>query len=131
VLTGLNDKFMAQALLAQTTANMVTAAIALARFRLAHHAYPGSLAKLAPEFVPAVPVDCMDGHALRYRLNPDGAYLLYAIGLDGIDHGGDATPEEGWKPSFSKGRDLVWPRPATAEEVQAYETEQGKPKKNK
>jgi hypothetical protein len=125
-MTGGTERFVGLALRAQTVANIVTTAIALERFRLAHHAYPEALAKLAPEFVPAVPVDCMDGHDLRYRLNPDGTYLLYSAGDDGVDDGGDPTPEKGTSPSFFKGRDMVWPRPATAEEVQAYEAEPNK-----
>ena len=123
------ETFVAQALRAQTVANMVTAAIALERFRLSHHAYPEALANLVPEFLQSVPVDCMDGRDLRYRLNPDGTYLLYSVGDDGIDDGGDARPKEGASASFwYYGRDLVWPRAATDEEVQAYEAEQNKPK---
>jgi hypothetical protein len=129
LMTAGNKRFVSRALLAQTEANMVTAAIALERFRLAHHAYPAALANLAPEFVQSVPVDCMDGHDLRYRLNPDGTYLLYSVGDDGVDNGGDARPQEGSiVRSWLYGRDLVWPRPATDEEVQAYEVEQNKPK---
>jgi hypothetical protein len=123
------ERFVGGALRAQTVVNMVSAAIALERFRLSHHTHPAALANLVPEFLQTVPVDCMDGHDLRYRLNPDGTYLLYSVGDDGIDNGGDATPKEGSSSSFwYNGRDLVWPRPATAEEVQAYEAEQNKPK---
>jgi hypothetical protein len=129
-LTGNNELFVGLALRAQTEANIVTAAIALERFRLAHHAYPADLGKLAPEFVQAVPIDCMDGHDLRYRLNPDGTYLLYSVGDDGVDNGGDSTPEKGKGMFFLDGRDFVWPRPATAEELRAYDAEQSKPKKN-
>jgi len=125
------ERYVSLALRAQTVANMVTAAIALERFRLAHHAYPAALTNLAPEFVQTVPVDCMDGHDLRYRLNPDGTYLLYSVGRDGIDNGGDPTPEKGKSLSFFNGQDLVWPRPATEEEVQTYETEQNKQKAGK
>jgi hypothetical protein len=126
-----NKRFVGQALHAQTIANLVTTAMALERYRLAHHAYPAALANLAPEFVQAVPVDCMDGHELRYRPNADGTYLLYSVGEDGVDNGGDATPAEGKNPSFFKGRDWVWPRPATAEEVEAYEAQQGKTARRK
>jgi len=118
--------FIIGALCTQTEANMVTAAIALERFRLAHHAYPDALAKLVPEFVQAVPIDCMDGHDLRYHLNADGSYLLYSIGEDGVDNGGAPTPKEGKMLYLFYGRDWVWPRPATAEEMQAYEAEQSK-----
>jgi hypothetical protein len=120
-----------QALCVQTEANIVTAAIALERYRLGHHAYPDALAKLVPEFVQSVPVDCMDGHDLRYRLNLDGTYLLYSVGDDGVDNGGDPTPKEGKNRGFFDGRDFVWPRAATAEELQAYEAEQSKPKKSR
>jgi hypothetical protein len=126
-MSGGTEIFVGRALRAQTLANMVTAAIALERFRLAHHTYPEALAGLAPEFVQALPVDCMDGHALRYRLNPDGTYLLYSVGDDGVDNGGDPTPEKGKGPGYFNGRDMVWPRPATAEEMRVYETEQSKP----
>jgi len=50
------------------------------------------------------------------------------VGEDGVDNAGDPTPIEGRKPGFRNGRDWVWPRPATAEEVLAYEDEQNKPK---
>ena len=123
------ESFVAQALRAQTVANIVATAIALERFRLAHHAYPAALANLTPEFLKAVPADYMDGHDLRYRLDPDGTYLLYSVGDDGIDNGGDARLKEGSSSSFwYYGRDLVWPRAATDEEVQVYEAEQNKPK---
>jgi hypothetical protein len=124
-----SQRLIGQAARAQTVANMVTAAIALERFRLAHHAYPAALANLVPEFVQAVPVDYMDGHDLRYRLNPDGAYLLYSVGQDGVDNGGDPTSRMGGRPGLFGGRDWVWPRPATAQEMQAYEAEQSKPMK--
>jgi hypothetical protein len=127
LMTGNIKNFIRHALRAQTEANIVTTAIALERYRLAHHTYPGALAKLVPEFVWVVPVDCMDGHDLRYRLNPDGTYLLYSVGEDGVDNGGDPTPEKGKAPGFFNGKDWVWPRAATAEEVQAYEAEQTKP----
>jgi hypothetical protein len=102
----------------------VSADIGLERFRLAHHAYPPTLAALVPEFLKEVPVDGMDGHDLRYRLNPDGTYLLYSVGEDGVDNGGDPTPQKDKKMGFFNGIDLVWPRPATAEEVQADEAAQ-------
>jgi hypothetical protein len=80
----------------------------LERYRVAQHAYPPSLDNLAPEFLRAVPIDCTGGGKLRYRLKPDGTYRLYSVGED-------------W----------VWPRPATAEEMQAYEDQQSKSAKPK
>ncbi len=127
-MTAGTQRFVSFALRAQTVANMVTTVIALERFRLVHHALPPALATLVPELLPAVPVDCMDGQDLRYRLKPDGAYLLYSVGRDGVDDGGDPTPEKDKVMSFLSGRDWVWPRAATEEEVQVYEAAQNKPK---
>ena len=70
----------------------------------------------------------MDGQNFRYRFNPDGTFLLYSIGDDGEDSGGDASSVRGdafptkESKSFSwlQGRDLVWPQPATTPEVEAY-----------
>jgi hypothetical protein len=121
-------RFVLRVMREQTVDGIVRTAIALERFRLARHAYPVSLRDLVPDFLHEVPVDCMDGHDLRYRLNPDGAYLLYSVGEDGVDNGGDPTPVEGRNLGFLHGRDWVWPRGATDEEVQAYEAEQNKPK---
>jgi hypothetical protein len=121
-------RFVVRAMRAQTLVNMVAAAIALERFRLSRHSYPPDLASLAPDFLLAVPIDCMDGHDLRYRLNRDGTFLLYSVGEDGIDNDGDPTPVEGRNPGFLSGRDWVWPRAATEEEVQAYEADQSKPR---
>jgi hypothetical protein len=63
---------------------------------------------------------------LRYRTNNEGSFVLYSVGEDGKDDGGDPTPPEPILPnnrntSWWKGRDAVWPMPASAEEVKAYE----------
>jgi hypothetical protein len=122
------ERFVLRAMREQTVQGIIRTAIALERYHLAHHGYPRALEDLVPHFLHEVPVDCMDGHDLRYRLNPDGTYLLYSVGDDGVDNGGDPTPEKGKGMYFLNGRDWVWPRPATDEEVQAYEAEQNKPK---
>jgi hypothetical protein len=104
----------------ETQRSLLIAAIALKRRQLRHGAYPGELAALAPEFLRGVPRDPIDGQPLRYRLNADGSFLLYSVGQDGQDNGGDPTPappaaaRQWWQ-----GRDVVWPRPATAEMVKA------------
>jgi hypothetical protein len=122
-------RFVQRALRAKTEEGIVRTAIALERYRLARHVYPKALRDLVPDLLHKVPIDCMDGHDLRYRLNPDGTYLLYSVGEDGVDNGGDPRPKEDYRlPTFFNGRDWVWPRPATDEEVQAYEAEQNRPK---
>lgn len=97
--------------------------IALKRYQLKYNHWPETLAQLSPEFLVAPPMDPYDGHPLRYHPNPDGTYLLYSVGEDGIDQGGDASPAKVTStPSFdwTRGKDLVWPQPATPAEVQSY-----------
>jgi hypothetical protein len=117
-------RFVEQSLRAQTHVEMVTAAIALERYFLRHDKYPARLDDLAPFFVRRVPVDYMDGKDLRYRLQLDGSYLLYSVGTNGIDDGGDPTPPANMSSGLWRGRDWVWPGVATPEEVSAYEADE-------
>jgi hypothetical protein len=117
-------KFVAQTFRVQTQVEMVTAAIALERYYARHHTYPEHLDALVPAFVKRVPVDYMDGKDLRYRLQPDGSYLLYSVGKNGVDDGGDPTPAGDSSWGFLRGRDWVWPRAATEQEVSASEAEE-------
>ncbi len=105
--------------------DVVVAAIALKRFQLKHGQWPESLAKVVPEFLPTVPIDPYDGKPLRYRPNGDGTYLLYCVGEDGVDNGGDPTcPPSAGSPSLDwlnfKARDWVWPQPASPAEVEYF-----------
>jgi hypothetical protein len=43
---------------------------------------------LVPGFITAIPGDVIDGKPLRYRLNPDGGFVLYSIGWNQTDDGG-------------------------------------------
>jgi hypothetical protein len=106
---------------AELAKQMAVTALALKRYDLRHGNYPPELATLVPEFLPAVPRDPIDGKPLRYQ-RIGKAFLLYSIGDDGVDNGGDPVPlppsdELDWM----KGRDYVWPAPATDQEIQAYE----------
>jgi hypothetical protein len=98
--------------------------IALKRFHLKHGRYPVQLAELKPAFLDYVPPDPVDGKPLRYQLNPDGTFLLYSIGEDGVNNGGDARPASGKSFHWQGGRDLVWPQPATPVEIRVWEKEQ-------
>jgi hypothetical protein len=104
---------------------VVVAAIALKRFQLRHGALPETLGELAPEFFASVPIDPYDGKPLRYHPNADGTYLLYCVGEDGVDDGGDPSILSGASSlSFywqnAKARDWVWPQPATAAEIKFF-----------
>ena len=104
---------------------VVIAAIALKRFQVKHGQWPETLGELVPEFFAAVPIDPFDGKPLRYHPNADGTYLLYCVGEDGVDDGGDPTlPASITSTVFywqnNKARDWVWPQPATAAEIQFF-----------
>jgi hypothetical protein len=95
---------------------MTLAAIALKRYQLRHGKLPSSLEALVPEFLPALPYDYMSAKPLCYRHKTDGSYVLYSVGVDGKDDGGDPTPLPGTPPGLWGGRDAVWPSPATGPE---------------
>ena len=114
---------------AETARNVVITAIALKRYELQHHQLPDTLDKLVPDFLESVPTDYMDGQPLRYRRNADGSFLLYSVGENGKDDGGDPTLEKGAESSSFNWQnphalDWVWPQPATAEEIQKYYAQQ-------
>ena len=101
---------------------LVISAIAIKRYQLPSGNLPKTLDALVPEFLPAPPRDPVDGKPLRYHPNPDGRYLLYSVGENGIDDGGDASPatvDSKARLSILRGRDMVWPQPATPDEIPA------------
>jgi hypothetical protein len=110
---------------AETDRSIVLCAIALNRYLLRHGKPAPNLNALVPEFLPAVPVDYMDGKPVKYRLNSDGSFTLYSVGEDGKDDGGDATLLDDKKGIHSlwARKDYVWPLPASFEEVEAYRKE--------
>ncbi len=72
----------------ETWRQLAVTGLALERFRLVEGKYPASLEALTPRYVKEVPLDPMDGHPLRYRVEPDGQFRLYSVGRDHQDDGG-------------------------------------------
>ena len=103
-------------------------AIALKCFGLRHERPPETLDALIPEFLPAIPTDCMDGKPLKYHLNADGGFTLYSVGRDGKDGGGDTTVSPGKESSHIPWyrMDFVWPSPALPDEISAWREEMSK-----
>jgi hypothetical protein len=99
---------------------MMIAGIALHRYRLRHGDWPMDLGQLVPELMRRLPIDYMDGEALRYRTNDTGGFVLYSVGKDLEDNGGDAAPKTTGNPQVWTGKDWVWPTVATKEEVAAF-----------
>jgi hypothetical protein len=59
---------------------------------------------------------------LRYQRSADGSFALYSIGDDGKDDAGDPTPSNGSSSvQWQRGRDWVWPQPATSAEIQKFD----------
>jgi hypothetical protein len=113
--------------LIEASRQLTMTAIALERFRLKHGAYPSAPSALVPEFLPSTPRDPVDGQPLRYRLDTDGTFVLYSIGEDAADNGGDPTPATpGNSSSWRSGRDWVWPQPAAAADIEKYFAEQAR-----
>ena len=115
-------KMLAKAATTETRRNLVVAAIAFKRFELRHHRLPSTLGELTPDLLKSTPTDYMDGQPLRYLLTENDGFVLYSVGEDGRDDGGDPRPPgESTSVAWQRGRDWVWPMPATAEELQAYD----------
>jgi hypothetical protein len=97
---------------------LVITALALRRYQLRHQGLPEQLEALVPEFCGDVPRDPVDGRPLRYRRLSHGEFLLYSVGDNGVDDGGDATPTDSEKfaGSWWKSRDAVWSLPAREQE---------------
>lgn len=77
-----------------TVANTAATAAALAveRYRRANAGQlPASLDALVPAFLDRVPADPFDDAPIRFARRDDG-YVIYAIGRDGKDDGGDIAP---------------------------------------
>jgi hypothetical protein len=123
--SSLNKEALSRVMTIEACKHIVITAIALKRYQLQHGNFPDKLSELTPELLPSVPLDPVDGKPLRYRRNTDGTFLLYSVGADGKDDGGDPTSSAaGGRGSYSwindRAHDWVWPQPATPEEIQRY-----------
>lgn len=97
----------------QTSLDSARVAIALERHRLANGALPENLDALGPRYLAQIPTDLADGKPLRYRRNADGSYIIYSVGWNKTDDGGEIAWSKAKAPSvdISKG-DWVWQMPA-------------------
>ena len=70
--------------------------LALRAYQLTHAKLPDNLSALVPEFLDKVPVDDFDGQPLRY--SPEKK-LVYSVGKNLKDDGGDDRGQEEWNPA--------------------------------
>ena len=110
------EKLIFRMLHTQVQQQMAITALALRRYQDRKHQPASELGALVPEYLPALPRDSMDGGVLRYRLRPDATWVLYSVGDNGKDDGGDPTPNT---TTLYDTRDEVWPTAATPEEAAA------------
>lgn len=105
--------------------SLVTTAIALKRYELHYGSMPRELSALVPAFLAEAPRDPVDGKLLRYRFQEGGKWWLYSVGENRVDDGGDpALTNSTSRPNLMKGRDWVWPQPATSEEINEWEAKE-------
>jgi hypothetical protein len=95
----------------QTTVDLATVACALERHRLATGQYPEQLDLLVPRFIAKIPTDVITGELLKYRREPDGTFVLYSVGWNETDDGGEpGVTKSGTAVDPNQG-DWVWRYP--------------------
>jgi len=96
---------------AQESVDLAQVAVALERYHLAHGAYPESLDALAPQFLGKLPHDIINGQPLHYRRTSDGQIVLYSVGWNETDDGGEPGLKKDGSVDIRTG-DWVWRYPA-------------------
>ena len=93
----------------QTRVNEAIVACALERYRLAQGQFPDSLEPLCPRFLQKMPHDIITDAPLIYRRTPDGQFILYSVGWNEKDDGGQVMLTKAGQPSsnLTEG-DWVW-----------------------
>ncbi|HZJ17582.1 MAG TPA: hypothetical protein VFD27_21190 [Chthoniobacteraceae bacterium] len=81
----------------QTNVDLTLVACALERFRLRNGEYPNELRELVPGTLSKLPRDRFDGQALRYRRTDHEQVVLYSVGGDCRDDGGDDAKDVVWR----------------------------------
>jgi hypothetical protein len=94
----------------QTLANEGQIACALERYHLAHGEYPETLDVLVPQFIEKLPHDIIGGQPLHYRREVDGRFVLYSVGWNETDDGGQVAFKKDGSVDREKG-DWVWQYP--------------------
>jgi hypothetical protein len=91
----------------QTMVNETRLACALERYHFVHNEYPESLDTVVPRFIGQVPLDLIGGQPLHYRRKADGNFLLYSVGWNESDDGGQVVSRED-RPENLKNGNWVW-----------------------
>ncbi len=99
-----NDQFL-------TEVAGVRAMLAVETYRARHGKCPDTLAALVPEILPSLPIDPFSGKPFGYRVldNPaadpfNRGYLLYSVGLDGVDDQGTPAKKANFEALRKEGK---------------------------
>src|SRR5439155_23077698 len=111
-----------KAIKAEAERSLILTAIALKRYSVRFGKPPTDLQSLVPEFLSSIPTDYMDGQPIKYRLAPDGTFVLYSVGENYKDDSGDSNLQPGKTGTFNiwNRKDLVWPQPASPDEIETF-----------
>ena len=96
---------------AQSSVDLTQVAIALERYRLAHGEFPEALDTLVPQFIAKLPHDIINGQPLHYRRTSDRQFVLYSVGWNETDDGGEVGLTKNGNLDISTGN-WVWRYPA-------------------
>ena len=94
----------------QTDIDLARVACALGRYWLAHGAYPETLDTLSPKFIEKLPHDIINGQPLHYRRTDGGQFVLYSVGWNEMDDGGEVVLKKSGSVDQEQG-DWVWQYP--------------------
>ncbi len=91
----------------QAGVTLARVACALERHRLATGGYPEQLTELQPKFIDRLPVDPVNGESLKYRREAPDRFVLYSVGFNLKDDGGQPGATSKGAPDMRQG-DWVW-----------------------
>ena len=105
------SKAMLKSARAQFYVDAARVACALERHRLATGKLADSLDELSPKFLEKIPDDVANGKPLQYQKNSDGSYVIYSVGWNLKDDGGETGLGKRLNVDAALG-DWVWKMPA-------------------
>ena len=91
---------------------MARVGCALERCRLALGEYPETLGALSPRFIGTIPDDIIGGQPLHYHRADNGRFVLYSVGWNEKDDGGEFVKEVIDGELDLGNGDWVWQSPA-------------------
>jgi hypothetical protein len=94
----------------QVSIDLARVACGLERYRLAHGEYPETLDALSPQFIAQIPHDIINGQPLHYRRTDDEQFILYSVGWNETDDGGQVVLTKNGSVDRENG-DWVWQYP--------------------